>query len=546
VSAAGIANQIKKTFTFERLFLIILFIAILLRFLFLDFKLFHHDEAIHSWFSWELLTKGTWKYDPTYHGPLLYYLTAGMFSIFGDSDLVARLLPAFFGTLLIPLVYWLYQLGYLDRKQTLVASLFIAISPDMVYFARFLRHDIFMLFFTLLFVVALLAYFQEGKTRYALLSAIALALALSLKEEMPLIAIIIGLYFAYAVRKRRFSLPQQWKRDLALGILVIITIMGALYSVWGTHVETLIGQNFHITTTGWYQAIEHWTAMHEQQRLGGPWFFYILLLLLYEIPIFILALVGTVQFLIKRPALKNPFKMLWYRIRGRSPEDTTHFLVMRSIQQLKAARADLDKKEEFTRFCIVWMLSTMAMYAYIGEKVPWLLIPQLLPMIFVAVYKLNTPKIAGIVIGCIFLILLTWHVAFVPADVNEPIVQVQNSEQLRDVMHLIDASDKVVLASKDYWPLPWYYRGNRWNKIIFYGQREDEAPLLRQKPDLIIFHDTESYSSLPEYDKKMYRLSYWFSYWDNQDRLIEYYFLRDGKIGSINLDVFVRNRTASG
>jgi uncharacterized protein (TIGR03663 family) len=546
VSAAGIANQIKKTFTFERLFLIILFIAILLRFLFLDFKLFHHDEAIHSWFSWELLTKGTWKYDPTYHGPLLYYLTAGMFSIFGDSDLVARLLPAFFGTLLIPLVYWLYQLGYLDRKQTLVASLFIAISPDMVYFARFLRHDIFMLFFTLLFVVALLAYFQEGKTRYALLSAIALALALSLKEEMPLIAIIIGLYFAYAVRKRRFSLPQQWKRDLALGILVIITIMGALYSVWGTHVETLIGQNFHITTTGWYQAIEHWTAMHEQQRLGGPWFFYILLLLLYEIPIFILALVGTVQFLIKRPALKNPFKMLWYRIRGRSPEDTTHFLVMRSIQQLKAARADLDKKEEFTRFCIVWMLSTMAMYAYIGEKVPWLLIPQLLPMIFVAVYKLNIPKIAGVLIGCIFLILLTWHVAFVPADVNEPIVQVQNSEQLRDVMHLIDASDKVVLASKDYWPLPWYYRGNRWNKIIFYGQREDEAPLLRQKPDLIIFHDTESYSSLPEYDKKMYRLSYWFSYWDNQDRLIEYYFLRDGKIGSINLDVFVRNRTASG
>jgi predicted membrane-bound mannosyltransferase len=65
-----------------------------------------------------------------------------MFSLFGDSDLIARLLPALFGTLLIPLVYCIYRLGYIDKKQTLVAVLFIALSPDMVYFSRFLRHDI--------------------------------------------------------------------------------------------------------------------------------------------------------------------------------------------------------------------------------------------------------------------------------------------------------------------------------------------------------------------------------------------------------------------
>ena len=64
---------------------------------FLDLKLFHHDEAIHAWFSYELLTKGAWVYDPSYHGPFLYYVTAGMFSLFGASDLVARLLPALFG-----------------------------------------------------------------------------------------------------------------------------------------------------------------------------------------------------------------------------------------------------------------------------------------------------------------------------------------------------------------------------------------------------------------------------------------------------------------
>ena len=94
-----------------------------------------------------LLTKGTWVYDPSYHGPFLYFVTAGMFAVFGASDLVARLLPALFGVLLIPLVYCIYRIGYINRSQTLIVSLFLAISPDMVYFSRFLRHDIFMLFF---------------------------------------------------------------------------------------------------------------------------------------------------------------------------------------------------------------------------------------------------------------------------------------------------------------------------------------------------------------------------------------------------------------
>ena len=162
--AAFFSDKIKKIFTFERVFLLIFLVAIILRFWHLDLKLFHHDEAIHSWFSFTLLTKGTWVYDPSYHGPFLYYVTAGMFSLFGASDLVARLLPALFGTMLIPLVYCIHRLGYITKTQTLVVALFLAISPDMVYFSRFLRHDIFMLFFTMLLLVALLYYFERGQS----------------------------------------------------------------------------------------------------------------------------------------------------------------------------------------------------------------------------------------------------------------------------------------------------------------------------------------------------------------------------------------------
>jgi len=151
---------------------------------------------------------------------------------------------------------------------------------------------------------------------------------------------------------------------------------------------------------------------------------------------------------------------------------------------------------------------------------------------------LNEKKSVFALAGCAFLVLMTFHVAFAPGDINEPIVQVQNSEDLRLVMHLIDASDSVVIASENYWPLPWYYRGEKWNKMHFYGKIVDEATIYDVDPDMVITHDQSSYPSLPGYDKKTYKLCYWFSIYDNEDRIFEYYVKRDGKMGSINIDVF--------
>ena len=536
--AAEFFKKIKLFFSFDRIFLLIFLLTIILRFWHLDLKLFHHDEAIHSWFSFELLTHGTWVYDPSYHGPFLYYVTAGIFYLFGDSDLTARLLPSLFGTLLIPLVYYIYRIGYLDKKQTLIAALLVALSPDMVYFSRFLRHDIFMLFFSFLLLVAILYYLEYGKTRFAIIAAVAMAGGLCCKEEMPVIILIFASFFLFAIWQGKFRLPPGWKYDCIMGAFIVFGIMSVLYSAFGFHLETLIGQNFALNTTGWYKAVEHWTAMHNQQRLGGPWFFYIPLFLLYELPIFILGIIGTLQFFFHgfNPSLF--IHRLRVRVTYRGSVIPTSELAALSLQQLKNQKPAPAKSDIFFRFCIYWMVLIMAFYAIVGEKVPWLIIPQLLPMCFIAVYKLNWQKTAFALIGCIFLILMTWHVAFVPADINEPIVQVQNSEDLREVMHLIDASDRVVVASQNYWPLPWYYRGDRWKKIKFYGDVTDEATLTRDNPGVIILHDAASYPSIQGYDKKTYKLAYWFSWYDNENRLIDYYLHRDGKMGSINIDVF--------
>jgi hypothetical protein len=263
------------------------------------------------------------------------------------------------------------------------------------------------------------------------------------------------------------------------------------------------------------------------------------LLILYELPILILAVAGTIQFTMRGFSLSK----LLSRIRKREPDFSG--IVERSLEGIRNPQTGR-KREEFMRFSIIWMIATLAIYAYIGEKVPWLVVHQLLPVIFVSTYLMSTRKTLFAVLSAVFLVLVLWHVAFVPADVNEPIVQVQNSEDLRSVMALIDASNRTVISSTNYWPLPWYYRGEKAQKIQYYGYLLPENTLVSTKADLIITYDAESYPSLPGYTKQNYKINFWFSYYDSQDRLLEYYFLRNGKLGSMNFDLFTRTDLVAG
>ena len=80
-------------------------LALALRFYDLGARPFHHDESQDAYFSWVFQTDGDYKYDPLLHGPLRFYLTAAMYTLFGDSDFTARLAPALMGTSMVALPY---------------------------------------------------------------------------------------------------------------------------------------------------------------------------------------------------------------------------------------------------------------------------------------------------------------------------------------------------------------------------------------------------------------------------------------------------------
>ncbi len=572
MTAADFSPKFRGIFTFERIFLLILLTALVVRFLFLDLKLFHHDEAIHAWFSYRLLTEGTYTYDPVYHGPFLYYVTAGMFALFGDSDFVGRVLPAVLGTATVALVYPVYRLGYLNRNGTLVAALFLAISPNMVYFSRFLRNDIFVVFFTMLLLVAVLYYLEYRQRRYVLLAAAAAGLGMCCKENMPIIIGTFGLWLLVLLGQKKIALQPGWWKDLLLWVGGTVCIMAVLYSSFGTQPEVVM--------TGWLDAINHWTAMHSQQRLGGPPYFYILLFLLYEVPILLFAMIGIGQFAIdwhgRRRATSGQqdgrLADLPAGDDGARPPSPRDFgaVCARALAQLKGetggeASSAMPgpgageamtaghlsctperRQYEFMAFAIFWMAVSLLTYAYIGEKVPWLILHQLLPMVFVAGYMLSSKKAVLAVILSIFLVVMTAHVAFTPADINEPIVQVQNSEDLRMVMAWIDASDKkAAITGEHYWPMPWYYRGAASEKISYLGSVSDPDYFADGEYGVVISDSPAGFDEVPGYDHQLLHHSYWFSIYDNGDRLAEYYFKRDGDVGSVRLNVFVLPETAS-
>ena len=523
--ATKIADKYNKT-SAGKILLAIFFIGLFIRIIFLDLKLLHHDEAIHAWFSYELLTTGAYVYDPMYHGPLLYYLMSTVFSLFGDSDIIVRLVPACAGSLIIPAVYAIYKLSYLSKNQAVLAALFIALSPDMVYFSRFLRHDIFQLLFTLLVLVCILAYIERKKWYFGLLAGISGALALCLKEEVPVALFIFISFFLILWLFKKIELPEKWPRDSVIAVFAALGIGYVFFSSFFAHPEIFFGAA--------QMALDHWLAMHGECRLCGPPYWYILLFILYELPILLVGIVSALIWLFRKEGLLRIVRDLTQCIND---------IVDR--YPFRFPDKPLDKQELFFILCLYWTVGTMALYGYVGEKVPWLIIHQLLPLIFVATYALQdlTKKKIIITIICIaWLVILTIHVTFIPvADINEPIVQVQNSEEFRDVMSLIDAADFVAVASSSYWPLPWYYRGERWNKISFYGDSIPEHQIYSTDPDVVIAHDAKSYPWLEGYDKKTYRLSYWFSWYENKNRVLEWFFLRNGPMGSVNLDVFTKS-----
>src|SRR4029078_6194249 len=140
-----------------------------------------------------------YKYSPMLHGPLLYNLLRVVYSTVGYSDWGARSLITLIGSvfLFLPLIFR----RFLTREIVIALTAFIALSPTIIYWSRFLREYFLVLSgWMLMFYGVLLA----APNRKALFVLVGLAIQFCTKENSYVTTALLfgylvfeGCYFRY-------------------------------------------------------------------------------------------------------------------------------------------------------------------------------------------------------------------------------------------------------------------------------------------------------------------------------------------------------------
>lgn len=499
-------------------FLIILF-ALLIRLFDLGERVFHHDESVHASFTLRLLETGQYKYDPAYHGPFLFHSTAVVFHFLGINDTTARLVPVFFGVAAILLLFLLKK--ELGERGVLWSAFLLSFSPSMVYFSRFFRNDLIIVFCTLATVIGGIRYLENlhspKRYPYLILATSSLAIAVSSKENAYLIILMFGAYAGIYSLYRFYS---DWKKEklslkrtlvlkssaispfiseiLISGTLFIFIVMLFYTSLFRTP-ETL----FSIVG----RAFSHWMEMHRIERIGGPFYFYIPILLVYESPILIFGTAGIIHFLKKQ-----------------------------------------GKNAPFFLFVSYWAVTSLLLYSYLQEKVPWLVVHIVLPFgILAGAYlgdffpgtsgrrqknlletenmsfetdktpasRIKRSRAHALVAGILALTLIISLAQCISVNFyrsmepDELMTYSQASPDIRQLVEKIEGLNhgpetlriSVVDPENLYWPLPWYLRD--YEKAAYYTK-----PPAKAEYDAIIVPATyRMYEVIPEENYASYNFS---------------------------------------
>ena len=118
---------------------LILITAIFTRFYMLGDRVMSHDESLHTVFSNNLYRDGNYSHDPMMHGPILFHMTALSYFLFGVNDFTARIYPALLGVIIV--VFPLLFRRWLGRTGAILAGVMLLASPLMMYYSRYIRHD---------------------------------------------------------------------------------------------------------------------------------------------------------------------------------------------------------------------------------------------------------------------------------------------------------------------------------------------------------------------------------------------------------------------
>jgi uncharacterized protein (TIGR03663 family) len=144
---------------------LILALAAFLRFFLLGIKPPHFDEGINGWFVDQVMKNGFYRYDPTnYHGPLHFYVLLLFESLFGRNVWALRL-PVVLVSIACVWMALKFE-PFVGKNVSRIAALAMAVSPGFVFYGRYAIHEVWLQFFSMIFILGLLGLWRRGTVTY--------------------------------------------------------------------------------------------------------------------------------------------------------------------------------------------------------------------------------------------------------------------------------------------------------------------------------------------------------------------------------------------
>lgn len=463
---------------------------------------FHHDESIDAWYSWHFL-EGTFEgYDPVYHGPLRFYLTAAFFWVFGESHTTARMVAVLAGVGMIVLPWFLRR--SLGPVATLCASAALAFSPIALYMTRLGREDSLTAFITLAMMVVVVRFLDRPRLLLPALFGFLLAAGFAVKETTFIVVFIFGgfllaLLGEQAARQSHAADPEAepagaagWSWMLPAGLVpmgiafgvsayynaevfvtlgvygvlmaMVVLMLASPHEIWELPVVraarrvpgwgwalaaavflfffalwfTVFFTNPEGFSDGFTEGITYWRGEQDTNRGSEPWHYYLYTIPLYEYLVCILAVIGTVH-VFRNPTFVGKF-MVWTAVAS-------------------------------------WFS-----YTWASERFPWLALHILVPMAFLAGYgvqvlwqarkKMWMPAVWVVLAGLAATTLFfAWRTNYVnQRDPRELLTQVHTTDDYLDTVERIEVLNgysksvgegPVTVAVDTAISVPnlWYFRG---------------------------------------------------------------------------------------
>jgi uncharacterized protein (TIGR03663 family) len=437
---------------------------------------------------------------------------------------------AIFGVLTVVLALFLKK--YIGRVGSLVAALFIALSPGMVYISRYYIHEILFVFFSFGIVIGVLYFIEKRKAGAVAIATMTLLLLVCFLPTALNLATVIGkdnATLVWGLRLALFAVEAflvflimrmllAWNDGAPIYLLLASASAVLLFATKETAFIT-VGTMAIACVCVWlwrkiYRAIVGEPLENELEPVELTWATFRSrlgtstdVLLIVVACFFVFAYVGILffsSFFTYPEGVMKAFEAyaIWTKTGNKDHTQNGTLAYLKWLWKIESPILILSAvgtliaffkaRHRFAMFAGLWAFGLLLAYTIIPYKTPWLAISFVLPMCIVAGYGINElvasrdtlMKIAGGILTAVAVAILgyqTYDLNFQRYDDDSmPYVYAHTRRGFLDLIGEIERyaeksgkgkEASIEIVSPDYWSMPWYLR--EYPKAIFHGKFAD-------------------------------------------------------------------------